>query len=301
MNSITQSNSIFPTKYGVVSTTRGEVCGYLHEIISNFFSTVRGMLFDEKGFRFCRKERCTEVFFKADISLCAEKLDLQQVVKYGAVFYLAAAMLLLTAGICNRQPQPLSFDESSVAPASLLPTVLPVPTMDRSVEAATPNAVFKPAAVAQSATVSAEPAEPELPFEEHIMQAAQTYQVDPTLIRAIIMAESSYNPRAVSHRGAQGLMQLMPTTAKWLGIRDSFDPAMNIDGGVRYFRRLLDRFDGDVKLALAAYNAGSRYVRKYGGVPPFRATRIYIKKVLHYHHLLQEQMAAGGGNGLTAG
>jgi soluble lytic murein transglycosylase-like protein len=140
-----------------------------------------------------------------------------------------------------------------------------------------------------------------LPFEEFIMQAAQTYQVDPTLIRAIIMAESSYNPRAVSHRGAQGLMQLMPTTAKWLGIRDSFDPAMNIDGGVRYFRRLLDRFDGDVKLALAAYNAGSRYVRKYGGVPPFRATRIYIKKVLHYHHLLQEQMAAGGGNGLTAG
>jgi soluble lytic murein transglycosylase-like protein len=76
---------------------------------------------------------------------------------------------------------------------------------------------------------------------------------------------------------------------------------MNIDGGVRYFKRLLDRFDGDVKLALAAYNAGSRYVRKYGGVPPFRATRIYIKKVLHYHHLLQEQMAAGGGNGLITG
>jgi len=277
------------------------VCGYLHEIIANFFSTARGMLFDEKGFRFYRKERCTEVIFKADISLCAEKLDLQQVVKYGAVFYLAAAMLLLTAGICSRQPHPLWFDEPSMAPANLLPTVLPVPAMDRSVEAAAPNAVLKPTAVAQSATAAPEPAEPELPFEEHIMQAAQTYQVDPTLIRAIIMAESSYNPRAVSHRGAQGLMQLMPTTAKWLGIRDSFDPAMNIDGGVRYFRRLLDRFDGDVKLALAAYNAGSRYVRKYGGVPPFRATRIYIKKVLHYHHLLQEQMAAGGGNGLTTG
>jgi len=108
------------------------------------------------------------------------------------------------------------------------------------------------------------------------------------LIQAIIKAESNNNPKAVSHRGAEGLMQLMPTTAKSLGVSDTFDPALNIDGGVRYFKKLLDRFDGDVRLALAAYNAGSRYVRKYGGVPPFRATRAYIKKVLHYHRQLQE-------------
>ena len=123
---------------------------------------------------------------------------------------------------------------------------------------------------------------PSPPFHEQVIEAAQTYEVDPALIHAIIQAESNYNPAAVSHRGAQGLMQLMPATARWLGVTDSFDPALNIDGGVRYFRRLLDRFNGDEKLELAAYNAGSRYVRKYNGIPPFPSTRIYIKKVLAY-------------------
>jgi soluble lytic murein transglycosylase-like protein len=92
-------------------------------------------------------------------------------------------------------------------------------------------------------------------------------------------------------------MQLMPQTAKSLGIEDSFDPAMNIDGGVRYFRQLLDRFSGDVRLALAAYNAGSRYVRKYGGVPPFGATKRYIKKVLRYHKKFQTEMASSQDSG----
>lgn len=121
------------------------------------------------------------------------------------------------------------------------------------------------------------------PFHDIISKAAGRYQVDPALIQAIIMAESGYNPKARSKRGARGLMQLMPVTAKSLGVLDAYDPEDNINGGVRYFKELLDRFDGDVSLALAAYNAGSRYVRKYNGVPPFRATRIYIKKVLHYH------------------
>ena len=129
------------------------------------------------------------------------------------------------------------------------------------------------------------------PFHSYIMQASQAYEVDSALIRAIIMVESGNNPQAVSHRGAQGLMQLMPTTAKWLGVQDAFNPEANINGGVRYFKRLLDRFDGDVELALAAYNAGSRYVRKYNGVPPFRATRRYIKKVLRYHQHYSEEMA----------
>ena len=105
------------------------------------------------------------------------------------------------------------------------------------------------------------------------------------------MAESSNNPRAVSHRGAQGLMQLMPTTARSLGVVDAFDPALNIDGGVRYLKQLIDRFEGDIELALAAYNAGSRYVRRYGGVPPFRATKTYIKKVLRYQQKYQVEMA----------
>ena len=124
------------------------------------------------------------------------------------------------------------------------------------------------------------------------MQAADTYQVDPALIRAIIMVESSYNPRAVSRRGAQGLMQLMPATAKSLGVEDSFDPGLNIDGGVRYFKQLLDRFEGDVELSLAAYNAGSRKVREYGGVPPFRETLNYIEKVRHYQEKYQNEMSS---------
>ena len=121
------------------------------------------------------------------------------------------------------------------------------------------------------------------PFHPIIYQVAERYEVEPAIIKAIIMAESSFNPKAVSHKGAQGLMQLMPRTAKYMGVKDSFNPEHNIDGGVKYFKILLDRFNGDVRLALAAYNAGSRNVRKYNGVPPFKATKLYIKKVLQYY------------------
>jgi len=99
-------------------------------------------------------------------------------------------------------------------------------------------------------------------FDHIIQRVAKSYDVDPALVRAIIMAESSYNPRAVSKKGAKGLMQLMPKTAEYLGVEDSFNPEHNIDGGVRYFKELLDQFKGDVKLALAAYNAGSTRVRE---------------------------------------
>jgi hypothetical protein len=133
---------------------------------------------------------------------------------------------------------------------------------------------------------------PDPPFHGPITQAAKAYQVDYALIRAIIMAESNNIAKAVSHRGARGLMQLMPATAEWLGVHDAFDPVRNIDGGVRYFKLLLGRFDGNVQLALAAYNAGSRYVLKYGGVPLFSATRVYIKKVLNYHRRYRAEIAA---------
>ncbi len=133
---------------------------------------------------------------------------------------------------------------------------------------------------------------PEQLFHPIIIQAAHRYHVDPSLIKAIIMAESSYNHKAVSKVGAQGLMQLMPNTAKELGVEDSFDPAQNIDGGVRYFKKLLDKYKGDKKLALAAYNAGSAKVKRYRGVPPFKATRIYIKKVCKYEKQYKKQMSA---------
>ena len=126
-------------------------------------------------------------------------------------------------------------------------------------------------------------------FHPIIVQVAHNHQVDPALIKAIIKAESSYNPRAISKRGAKGLMQLMPRTAKALGVEDSFNPEQNIKGGVRYFKDLVNQFDGDVKLALAAYNAGSRTVRKYQGVPPYKSTKYYIKKVFQYDHFYKNQ------------
>lgn len=127
-------------------------------------------------------------------------------------------------------------------------------------------------------------------FNPIIMEVAGRHEMDPALIKAIIMAESGHNPKAVSKRGAKGLMQLMPVTAKSLGVVDVFDPEHNIKAGVVYFKKLLNQFNGDVKLALAAYNAGSRKVRKYKGIPPFRATRIYIRKVFKYYELYKGQM-----------
>ena len=128
---------------------------------------------------------------------------------------------------------------------------------------------------------------PDRLFTDIIEKAAQRHQVDPALVKAIIMAESRYNPRAVSKKGARGLMQLMPHTAKSLGVQNIFDPEDNINGGVLYMKKLLKRFKGDTKLALAAYNAGSRYVRHYKGIPPFLQTRTFVKKVLKYHQLYQ--------------
>jgi hypothetical protein len=122
-----------------------------------------------------------------------------------------------------------------------------------------------------------------------ILQAANRYQIDSDLVKAIIMVESRYNPKAISKRGAKGLMQLMPKTAKALGVGDSFNPEHNINAGVRYFKKLMNQFNGDVKLALAAYNAGSKKVRKYQGVPPFKATHYYIKKVFEYRQYYKEK------------
>jgi soluble lytic murein transglycosylase-like protein len=125
-----------------------------------------------------------------------------------------------------------------------------------------------------------------------VLQAAGRYQVDPALIKAIIMAESGYNAGAISKRGAKGLMQLMPATAQALGVKDIFNPTQNISGGVRYFKQLVNQFNGDLKLALAAYNAGSKKVRHYQGIPPFKSTHHYIQKVFKYYQYYKDQMTA---------
>jgi soluble lytic murein transglycosylase-like protein len=113
-----------------------------------------------------------------------------------------------------------------------------------------------------------------------IKEAADRYGVAEDVIAAVIEAESQFNPRAVSRRGAQGLMQLMPDTAASLGVEDPFSPRENIHGGVRHLRSLMDRFDNNLPLALAAYNAGHVAVIHYGGIPPYPQTRAYVSRIL---------------------
>lgn len=119
-------------------------------------------------------------------------------------------------------------------------------------------------------------------YEQLIKTSAEKYGVSASLIKAVIQAESGYNPNAVSSKGATGLMQLMPGTAKSLKVSNSLDPKDNVEGGVKYLRFLLDTFRGDVSLALAAYNAGLNKVARYGGIPPYNETRSYVNKVLSY-------------------
>jgi hypothetical protein len=113
-----------------------------------------------------------------------------------------------------------------------------------------------------------------------IREIAARYGVDPGLVEAVIRVESAGNPWAVSRKGAQGLMQLMPQTAYSLGVRDAFDPRQNIEGGVRHLRYLIDRYPGNLSLALAAYNAGERAVDQHRGIPPYAETQQYVRKVL---------------------
>lgn len=115
--------------------------------------------------------------------------------------------------------------------------------------------------------------------EGTIQSAARRYGLDPALLRAVIEQESGFNPKAISAAGALGLMQLMPGTARDLGVTDPFDPAQNIDAGARYLRQQIDSF-GSLPLALAAYNAGPGAVRRYGGVPPYAETRTYVERIL---------------------
>lgn len=124
-------------------------------------------------------------------------------------------------------------------------------------------------------------------FEPIINSCALQYGVDKSLVKAVIHAESGYDPNAVSVKGASGLMQLMPNTARSLNVANTFDPAENIRGGVRYLKFLLDTFKGDVSLALAAYNAGLSRVAQYGGIPPYMETRNYVDRVLQYRKSYQ--------------
>ena len=120
-------------------------------------------------------------------------------------------------------------------------------------------------------------------YDDLILTASGRHNVDAHLVRAVIKAESDFNSSARSLKGAMGLMQLMPDTARLLNVSDAYDPSENVEGGVRHLRMLLDRYQGDLQLSLAAYNAGSGAVEKHGGVPPFIETREYVRRVLRFY------------------
>jgi len=130
----------------------------------------------------------------------------------------------------------------------------------------------------------------EIPYGELIHEKAEKYHVDPALVAAVIEQESRFSPRAKSPVGARGLMQLMPRTGRWMGASNLYDPEQNIDAGVKYIKYLNGRFNGDLKKTIAAYNAGEGNVMRYRGVPPFRETRTYVKKVLKNYDKRTKQL-----------
>jgi soluble lytic murein transglycosylase-like protein len=143
-----------------------------------------------------------------------------------------------------------------------------------------PVQTFRVERAASGVRVTRPPDRRSAEFDPFIDEHASAHGVDPDLVRAVIQVESAFNPRAVSPKGAMGLMQLMPATATELGVGNPFDPDQNIGGGVRYLKRLLTRYDDKVELALAAYNAGPGAVDRYGqAVPPYRETRDYVKRI----------------------
>lgn len=168
---------------------------------------------------------------------------------------------------------------------------LPVPVAaDPRVPTATPSALARPDA-AKSPSLKSGPAPP---LNQVVDAASATYHLDPDLVNSVIHAESGFNAHAISPKGARGLMQLMPSTANKLGVDNVFDPQANVDGGSRYLRELLERYNFDLVKALAAYNAGPQRVEQYRGVPPFRETQAYVARIVHEYNtkkIAQEKAA----------
>jgi len=159
--------------------------------------------------------------------------------------------------------------------------VAEVPVED--IVAIEPEEIFEP---------STESLTDKTPFQKLIRDAAARYNLDPTLIHSVISIESNFNPKAVSHKNARGLMQLMPRTAELMGVKDSFDPGQNIDGGSHYLSGLLKKYKNDLTLALAAYNAGPDSVDKYGRrVPPYLETMKYVQRITKTYAKLKADAA----------
>lgn len=153
----------------------------------------------------------------------------------------------------------------------------PAPVKPSSLNAASGSGL--PASASSAAVASVVNSHP-ADLNAVVNSASDRYRLDPDLVNSVIKAESGFNVRAVSPKGAQGLMQLMPGTASQLGVPNAFDPQANVDGGARYLRELLERYNFDLVKALAAYNAGTKRVEQYGGLPPYNETRAYVRRIV---------------------
>jgi soluble lytic murein transglycosylase-like protein len=184
------------------------------------------------------------------------------------IVFLSAAILAAAITACNSFSQAMYsyIDENGVLNFTNIPPVTRV--FNLKVSGAAPATETQIPSTKKSER-----------FTPIIEKYARDYQLDPSLIHSIISTESDFNPKAISPKGAQGLMQLMPATAAQLGVSNSFDPEENIRGGVRHFRWLMDNFKNDLSLSLAAYNAGENLVQRLGRVPEIKETREYVKKV----------------------
>jgi soluble lytic murein transglycosylase-like protein len=181
--------------------------------------------------------------------------------------------------------RPVATLTATRLPRTLEPEAAPPPAKRISAAVADTGPAQRPAGEDQRAGGTRPKSGPPAvsgPIDEVIQAAADKYRLAPGLIRSVIRAESNFQADAVSPAGAQGLMQLMPETAGELGVANPFDVRQNIDGGARYLRKMLDRFGGDLKLALAAYNAGPGTVEKYGGRVPYPETQAYVARVMRF-------------------
>jgi soluble lytic murein transglycosylase-like protein len=169
-----------------------------------------------------------------------------------------------------------SYIASFILGASNMETANSLETMPASIEQYITNTDYSGKEAFENFLTGAEK------YKDEISKAAQAYNLPEKLIAAVMKQESNFNAAAISSAGASGLMQLMPSTAKYLGVNDRFNPEQNIMGGAKYLRQMLDQFDNDVSTALAAYNAGPGNVKKYNGIPPFAETQNYVKNVINY-------------------
>ncbi|SPD73891.1 Soluble lytic murein transglycosylase [uncultured Desulfobacterium sp.] len=201
----------------------------------------------------------------SDIFLSCMKGEKEEESGLTAADYLSNPVKLNTRGMIKCMQASLAGKTNQMTPLSWKPNIL-----DNSFEEVEEEQVETPDVYSNSA------------IERSINKAAQKYDLPDELIRGVIKAESGFQVRAESRAGARGLMQLMPDTARELGVKDVFDVEQNIDGGTRYLKKMMDRFDNDIEKALAAYNAGPGTVERYGGKVPYKETSQYVKRVLKY-------------------